>query len=88
MPRWVSIAGIEPAPLLELRPRQQAALDEHAEPLVAEAVVVGIEAHRSTLRQLAAGLGSAEPPAGGLAEGTAHWGSGGATNRPSDTRSP
>ncbi len=80
--------GIEPAPLLELRSRQEAPLDEHAEPLVAEAVVVGVEAHGSTLRQFEAGLGSTDAPADGLAEGTAHCGSGGATNRPSDTRSP
>ena len=85
---------LEPAALLELGPGQQASVDQHAEALVVEPVEVGVQAHRPVpvsrrpgwAARLARRTGRRPPR--GLAEGTAHCGSGGATNRPSETRSP
>ena len=73
----VAGAPFQATRLLELASTEEALTHEHTEPLAVVTVPVGVEAH-----------GVSDQPAAGLADGTAHCGSGGATNRPSATRSP
>ena len=82
---------VEPASLLELGTGQQAARGRGRR-TVRRRSDRSRRTGASGLPQLAAGLGcrgrGRGPTGGDAGDGTAHWGSGGATNVPSTTRSP